>query len=426
MRILVVGSGGREHALAWKLAQSPLATKIFVAPGNAGTALEDKIENISISSDDIKGLIDFALNEQIKLTIIGPEDPLVNGIVDQFEENDLLCLGPNSLAAQLEGSKAFMKEILVSAGVPTAGYQVFTDPELALEHLNNVETPIVVKADGLAAGKGVVVAHDKETAEDAINSIMKNKKVGDAGKSIVIEDFLTGQEASFIVLTDGKNVVPFATSQDHKQRDEGDKGPNTGGMGAYSPTPLVTKEMHKEVMENIIAPTLSELKNRGIEYKGFLYAGLMIDDDEIKVLEYNCRFGDPETQPILMRMNSDFADLCLKACEYNLEDFKIDWDERSSIGVVMASGGYPESYVKGLEINGIPEEEDNLKVFHCGTVQDKGLLKSNGGRVLCVTALGKDLSEAIDEAYKATDKINWDGCFFRADIGQRDISSNKS
>ena len=426
MKILVIGSGGREHALAWKLAQSPLSTKVFVAPGNAGTALEEKIENISISSDDIEGLINFAQNEKIKLTVVGPEDPLVHGIVDKFEEHGLLCLGPNSLAAQLEGSKTFMKEILVSAGVPTAGYQVFNDPELALEYLNNIEAPIVVKADGLAAGKGVVVAHDKQTAENAINSIMKNKKVGDAGKSIVIEDFLTGHEASFIVLTDGKNVVPFATSQDHKQRDDGDKGPNTGGMGAYSPTPLVSEAMHKEVMENIIAPTLSELKKRGIEYKGFLYAGLMIDGNEIKVLEYNCRFGDPETQPILMRMNSDFADLCLRACEYNLKDFEIDWDKRSSIGVVMASGGYPESYAKGSEINGIPKEKENLKVFHCGTIQDKGLLKSNGGRVLCVTALGEDLSQAIDTAYKATGNINWDGCFFRSDIGQRDISSNKS
>jgi phosphoribosylamine--glycine ligase len=329
MEILVIGSGGREHALAWKLAKSSSTKKIYVAPGNAGTASEEKIENVAIDSGDIEGLLNFALSRKIKLTIVGPEDPLVHGIVDRFSDKNLLCLGPNSSAAQLEGSKAFMKDILVSAGVPTAKYEVFDDPKQALMYIETIDAPIVIKADGLAAGKGVVVAHEKQIAIAAVNSIMNERKVGDAGSSIIIEDFLLGQEASFIVLTDGKNIVPFATSQDHKQRDDGDKGPNTGGMGAYSPTPLVTEKMHDEVMEKVITPTLNELNKRGIEYKGFLYAGLMIDGNEIKVLEYNCRFGDPETQPILMRMKTDFAELCLKACEYNLKDFEIIWDEKN-------------------------------------------------------------------------------------------------
>ncbi|MBV12697.1 MAG: phosphoribosylamine--glycine ligase [Flavobacteriaceae bacterium] len=426
MEILVIGSGGREHALAWKLAKSSSTKKIYVAPGNAGTASEEKIENVAIDSGDIEGLLNFALSRKIKLTIVGPEDPLVHGIVDRFSDKNLLCLGPNSSAAQLEGSKAFMKDILVSAGVPTAKYEVFDDPKQALMYIETIDAPIVIKADGLAAGKGVVVAHEKQIAIAAVNSIMNERKVGDAGSSIIIEDFLLGQEASFIVLTDGKNIVPFATSQDHKQRDDGDKGPNTGGMGAYSPTPLVTEKMHDEVMEKVITPTLNELNKRGIEYKGFLYAGLMIDGNEIKVLEYNCRFGDPETQPILMRMKTDFAELCLKACEYNLKDFEIIWDEKKSIGVVMASGGYPESYRKGYEINGIPKETEDLKVFHCGTVKDGDLTKTNGGRVLCVTALGETLPDAISNAYESVNKISWTDSFYRRDIGQRDINSAKS
>ena len=421
MDILVIGSGGREHALAWKLAQSSSTKKVYVAPGNAGTASEEKIENVAIDSGDIEGLLNFALSRKIKLTIVGPEDPLVHGIVDRFSDKNLLCLGPNASAAQLEGSKAFMKDILVSAGIPTAKYEVFNDPKQALMYIETIDAPIVIKADGLAAGKGVVVAHEKQIAIAAVNSIMNERKVGDAGNSIIIEDFLSGQEASFIVLTDGKNIVPFATSQDHKQRDDGDKGPNTGGMGAYSPTPLVTRKMHDEVMEKVITPTLNELKNRGIEYKGFLYAGLMINGNEIKVLEYNCRFGDPETQPILLRLQSSLVELCLAAINDDMDSYNIAWTDKHACGVVIAAEGYPESYESNKQVTLQETLDQDMKLFHAGTKLINDNVVTSGGRVFCATALGDDLKSAQSKAYNLVDSVNFDGAFHRKDIGFKGI-----
>ena len=419
MKILVIGSGGREHALVWKLAQSDLCEKVFVAPGNAGTTDEPKTENVDLNAEDLDGLLDFAKNKEIDLTIVGPEAPLVLGLIDLFEKNNLLCLGPNKLAAQMEGSKIFMKDVLKKGNIPTATYEVFSDPEPAREYLATCDIPIVLKADGLAGGKGVIVAFSREEALEALNSLMVDQKLGSAGDNLVIEEFLKGEEASFIVLCDGENVIPLASSQDHKQRDDGDKGPNTGGMGAYSPTPLITKELNEEIMQEIIIPTLDELKRRNIEYKGFLYAGLMIDGQEIKVLEYNCRFGDPETQPILMRMKSDFLELCLKAAKQKLKGEQIEWDERFALGVVMASKGYPEKYETGFPILGIREENETTKVFHCGTKKEGEEILSNGGRVLCVTGLGNDLDTAFEKAYEATSKISWSGAFYRKDIGKR-------
>ena len=419
MKILVIGSGGREHALVWKLAQSDLCEKVFVAPGNAGTADEPKTENVDLIAEDLDGLLDFAKNKEIDLTIVGPEAPLVLGLIDLFEKNNLLCLGPNKLAAQMEGSKIFMKDVLKKGNIPTATYEVFSDPEPAREYLATCDIPIVLKADGLAGGKGVIVAFSREEALEALNSLMVDQKLGSAGDNLVIEEFLKGEEASFIVLCDGENVIPLASSQDHKQRDDGDKGPNTGGMGAYSPTPLITKELNEEIMQEIIIPTLDELKRRNIEYKGFLYAGLMIDGQEIKVLEYNCRFGDPETQPILMRMKSDFLELCLKAAKQELKGEQIEWDERFALGVVMASKGYPEKYETGFPILGMREENEATKVFHCGTKKEGEEILSNGGRVLCVTGLGNDLDTAFEKAYEVTSKISWSGAFYRKDIGKR-------
>ncbi len=402
MKVLVIGSGGREHALVWKFSQSNLCEKVFVAPGNAGTADEPKTENVDISAEDLDGLLDFAKNKEIDLTIVGPEAPLVLGLIDLFEKNNLLCLGPNKLAAQMEGSKIFMKDVLKKGNIPTAAYEVFSDPMIAKEYLETCDIPIVLKADGLAGGKGVIIAFSREEALEALNSLMIEQKLGSAGDNLVIEEFLKGEEASFIVLCDGKNVIPLASSQDHKQRDDGDKGPNTGGMGAYSPTPLITEELNEKIMQEIILPTLVELKRRDIEYKGFLYAGLMIDDEEIKVLEYNCRFGDPETQPILMRMKSDFLELCLKAAKQELEEEQIEWDEKT-----------------GFPILGIKEENETTKVFHCGTKKEGEEILSNGGRVLCVTGLGNDLNTAFEKAYEATSKISWSGAFYRKDIGKR-------
>ena len=419
MKILVIGSGGREHALVWKLAQSDLCEKVFVAPGNAGTADEPKTENVNLNAEDLDGLLDFAKNKEIDLTIVGPEAPLVLGLIDLFEKNNLLCLGPNKLAAQMEGSKIFMKDVLKKGNIPTATYEVFSDPEPAREYLATCNIPIVLKADGLAGGKGVIVAFSREEALEALNSLMVDQKLGSAGDNLVIEEFLKGEEASFIVLCDGENIIPLASSQDHKQRDDGDKGPNTGGMGAYSPTPLITKELNEEIMQEIIIPTLDELNRRNIEYKGFLYAGLMIDGQEIKVLEYNCRFGDPETQPILMRMKSDFLELCLKAAKQELKGEQIEWDERFALGVVMASKGYPGKYETGFPILGMREENEATKVFHCGTKKEGEEILSNGGRVLCVTGLGNDLDTAFEKAYEATSKISWSGAFYRKDIGKR-------
>ena len=419
MKVLVIGSGGREHALVWKLAQSNLCKKIFVAPGNAGTADEPKTENADISAEDLEGLLAFAKKMEIDITIVGPEAPLVLGLIDLFEKNNLLCLGPNKLAAQMEGSKIFMKDVLKRGNIPTAEYEVFTDSEPARKFLETCDIPIVLKADGLAGGKGVIIASSRDEAFEALNSLMVDQKLGSAGDKLVIEEFLRGEEASFIVLCDGKSVIPLASSQDHKQRDDGDKGPNTGGMGAYSPAPLITEELSAEIMNNIIFPTLAELKRRDIDYRGFLYAGLMIDEQKIKVLEYNCRFGDPETQPILMRMKSDFLDLCLKAAKQELKGEQIEWDERFALGVVMASNGYPEKYETGFPILGINEENETTKIFHCGTKKEGEEILSNGGRVLCVTGLGNDLSNAFEKAYEATSKITWNGAFYRKDIGKR-------
>ena len=419
MKILVIGSGGREHAIVWKLAQSDLCEKVFVAPGNAGTADEPKTENIDLNAEDLESLLVFAKNKEIDLTIVGPEAPLVLGLIDLFEKNNLLCLGPNKLAAQMEGSKIFMKDVLKKGNIPTATYEVFTDPESAREFLETCDIPIVLKADGLAAGKGVIVAFSRDEALEALNSLMVEQKLGTAGDNLVIEEFLKGEEASFIVLCDGENVISLASSQDHKQRDDGDKGPNTGGMGAYSPAPLITKELNEEIMKDIIHPTLAELKRRNIDYKGFLYAGLMINEQKIKVLEYNCRFGDPETQPILMRMKSDFLSLCLKAAKQELKGVQIDWDDRFALGVVMASKGYPEKYETGFPISGLNGEDETTKVFHCGTKIEGEKILSNGGRVLCVTGLGGNLDTAFKNAYETTSKISWDGAFYRKDIGKR-------
>ena len=419
MKILVIGSGGREHAIVWKLAQSDLCEKVFVAPGNAGTADEPKTENIDLNAEDLESLLAFAKNKEIDLTIVGPEAPLVLGLIDLFEKNNLLCLGPNKLAAQMEGSKIFMKDVLKKGNIPTATYEVFTDPESAREFLETCDIPIVLKADGLAAGKGVIVAFSRDEALEALNSLMVEQKLGTAGDNLVIEEFLKGEEASFIVLCDGKNVISLASSQDHKQRDDGDKGPNTGGMGAYSPAPLITEELNEEIMKDIIHPTLAELKRRNIDYKGFLYAGLMINEQKIKVLEYNCRFGDPETQPILMRMKSDFLSLCLKAAKQELKGVQIDWDDRFALGVVMASKGYPEKYETGFPISGLNGENETTKVFHCGTKTEGEKILSNGGRVLCVTGLGENLDTAFKNAYETTSKISWDGAFYRKDIGKR-------
>ena len=419
MKILVIGSGGREHAIVWKLAQSDLCEKVFVAPGNAGTADEPKTENIDLNAEDLESLLAFAKNKEIDLTIVGPEAPLVLGLIDLFEKNNLLCLGPNKLAAQMEGSKIFMKDVLKKGNIPTATYEVFTDPESAREFLETCDIPIVLKADGLAAGKGVIVAFSRDEALEALNSLMVEQKLGTAGDNLVIEEFLKGEEASFIVLCDGKNVISLASSQDHKQRDDGDKGPNTGGMGAYSPAPLITKELNEEIMKDIIHPTLAELKRRNIDYKGFLYAGLMINEQKIKVLEYNCRFGDPETQPILMRMKSDFLSLCLKAAKQELKGVQIDWDDRFALSVVMASKGYPEKYETGFPISGLNGENETTKVFHCGTKIEGEKILSNGGRVLCVTGLGGNLDTAFKNAYETTSKISWDGAFYRKDIGKR-------
>jgi phosphoribosylamine--glycine ligase len=422
MKVLVIGAGGREHALSWKISQSPIVTNVFVAPGNGGTELERLITNIDIQSNDIEGLADFASKEGIDLTIIGPEDPLVNGITDRFNELGLKCFGPTKGGAQLEGSKEFMKEFLIRHNIPTAHYGVFTDSTKAMEYVIEKGFPIVIKADGLAAGKGVTIAYSIEEAKMAINLSLESGVFGKAGRKIIIEEFLTGEEASFIVMTDGINAIPFPSSQDHKARDEMDKGPNTGGMGAYSPAPVVDEMVHKKIMNEIIHPTLLGLKKENLEYIGFLYAGMMIDKNKnLKVLEFNCRFGDPETQPIMMRIKSDLADLCFKACENDLENQIIEWDERKSLGVVIAAEGYPFEYEKNKEIKNIPFEEEDLKVFHAGTeLSDEGL-KSNGGRVLCVTALGSSVQSAQKKAYNAASKITYKDSFYRKDIGYRAI-----
>ncbi len=424
MNVLVIGGGGREHALAWKLSQSPKISKIFVAPGNAGTTAEPKTENIAINAEDIAALKIFAKQQDIDLTIVGPEAPLVAGIVDEFNEASLPIYGPTAATAQLEGSKAFAKQFMVENGIPTGAYAVFTNYQEAEDYIASQSFPIVIKADGLAAGKGVVIAQNRQEALQCAEHMLSGSSFGNAGHRIVVEEFIQGEEASFICMLDGKNILPFASSQDHKARDDGDKGPNTGGMGAYSPAPIVDADMHQKIIDQVITPVVKGFAQQGTPYVGFLYAGLMINADLTpKVLEFNCRFGDPETQPILMRMQSDLAELCLAAVNQQLDQYTIDWDARAALGVVLAAGGYPEHYDKGEVIQGLPNESATQKVFHAGTTTKNGNVVTNGGRVLCATALGKDILEAQKHAYKITKQISWPNMFFRNDIGNRAIKN---
>ncbi|UUM30446.1 phosphoribosylamine--glycine ligase [Vibrio japonicus] len=423
MRVLIIGSGGREHALGWKVAQNPNVETVFIAPGNAGTALEAKLENVNIDVEDIKGLVEFAQEKAIELTIVGPEAPLVIGVVDAFRAAGLPIFGPTEAAAQLEGSKAFTKDFLARHNIPTAAYANFTEIEPALAYVREQGAPIVVKADGLAAGKGVIVAMTLEEAENAIKDMLAGNAFGDAGSRVVIEEFLDGEEASFIVMVDGKNVLPMATSQDHKRVGDKDTGPNTGGMGAYSPAPVVTPEIHDRIMQEVIYPTVEGMASEGNPYTGFLYAGLMIDKDGTpKVIEYNCRFGDPETQPIMMRMESDLVELCLAAIDEKLDQVESKWAPQASIGIVLAAGGYPAAYNKGDVISGLPQQEvAGEKVFHAGTDNKDGDIVTNGGRVLCATALGNTVLEAQQRAYELAKQISWNGMFHRNDIGYRAI-----
>ncbi|ERK05568.1 Phosphoribosylamine--glycine ligase [Serratia fonticola AU-AP2C] len=424
MNILIIGNGGREHALAWKAAQSPLADKVYVAPGNAGTALESNLTNVDIAPTDIPALVAFAKDNAIDLTIVGPEAPLVIGVVDAFKAAGLKIFGPSQAAAQLEGSKAFTKDFLARHAIPSAAYQNFTEVEPALAYVRSQGAPIVIKADGLAAGKGVIVAMTLQEAEDAIQDMLAGNAFGDAGHRIVIEEFLTGEEASFIVMVDGENVVPMATSQDHKRVGDGDTGPNTGGMGAYSPAPVVTDEIHQRVMDQVIWPTVRGMAAEGNTYVGFLYAGLMIaEDGQPKVIEFNCRFGDPETQPIMLRLRSDLVELCLAGAEGKLDEMTSEWDERPALGVVLAAGGYPADYRQGDVIHGLPQQEDaNGKVFHAGTRMQGNDVVTNGGRVLCVTALGTTVAQAQQLAYQLAESIQWQDSFCRKDIGYRAIA----
>jgi len=423
MKILIVGGGGREHALAWKAAQSEKVDAVFVAPGNPGTASEDKVSNVDIGAEDISALKTFAEKEAIDLTIVGPENPLVDGIVDEFKQAGLPCFGPSKDAAILEGSKSFSKDFLQRHNIPTAEYQVFTEVDAAKAYVKEKGAPIVVKADGLAAGKGVIIAMTENEAIQAIEDMLDGNKFGDAGHRVVIEEFMQGEEASFIVMSDGKNILPLASSQDHKARDEGDAGPNTGGMGAYSPAPVVTGEIHDRIMQEVIEPTIRGMAKEGREYVGFLYAGVMITADGTpRVLEFNCRFGDPETQPIMMRLKSDLIELCQAALDGKLNGVTADWDERAALGVVLASAGYPASASKGDVISGLSNDfPEGTKVFHAGTAQHENAVVTAGGRVLCVTALGETVSQARQLAYQAVTKINWDGMFYRKDIGHRAI-----
>lgn len=423
MKILIIGGGGREHALAWKAAQSNKVSKVFVAPGNAGTEQESKLVNVAIGAEDIAALLQFAKDNQIELTIVGPEAPLCLGIVDRFSAAGLKCFGPSQGAAQLEGSKAFTKDFLARNKIPTAAYGNFTEIQPAKDYVQKVGTPIVIKADGLAAGKGVIIAENEQQAFDAIDDMLAGNKFGDAGHRVVVEEFLVGEEASFIVMVDGKNILPLATSQDHKARDNGDKGPNTGGMGAYSPAAVVTGEMHKAIMQQVIIPTVEGMAKEGNPYTGFLYAGIMISPEGIpKVLEYNCRFGDPETQPIMSRLKSDISELCLAAIDKKLDQTSVEWDERFAVGIVMAAGGYPDSYAKGAVISGLDSTIENSKVFHAGTQMKDGQVVTSGGRVLCVVALADSVTAAQSLAYERVKTIDWQDVYYRDDIGHRAIA----
>lgn len=424
MKVLVVGGGGREHALAWKLIQSPRCSHVYVAPGNPGTASESDVENVDIDVEDIAGLVAFAKKEDIGLTIIGPEVPLVMGIVDAFEQAGLRCFGPSQAAAQLEASKSFTKDFLARHNIPTAAYQVFTEIEPAVAYIKEQGAPIVVKADGLAAGKGVIVAETEAQAVAAVEDMLAGNAFGEAGHRVVVEEFMAGEEASFIVMVDGENILPFATSQDHKARDNGDKGPNTGGMGAYSPAPVVTPEVYDRIMAEVIEPTVKGMALDGRPYTGFLYAGLMIDEaGAVRVVEYNCRFGDPETQPILMRLKSDLVTLCEAALDGQLNTVKTEWDTRQAVGVVLAAGGYPDSYRKGDEISGLDlADSPEAKVFQAGTALKDNKVVTAGGRVLCATALGETIAEAQSKAYTMVENIHWQDMYCRTDIAYRAIA----
>ena len=422
MKVLVIGGGGREHALAWKLAQSPKVTNVFVAPGNAGTALEDTITNVNLSVSDLDGLVTFAESQNIDYTVVGPETPLVNGIVDRFEEKGLHCFGPRADCAQLEGSKAFAKEFWKRHNIPTATYGTFTDVDQAIAYLDEVGAPIVVKADGLAAGKGVILAETLNKAKSAVQDMLQGNQFGHAGSRVVIEEFLTGEEASFIVMVDGTDVLPLASSQDHKAAHDGDKGPNTGGMGAYSPAPVIDHTCHDRIMAEVIQPTIHGLAADGLRYRGFLYAGIMVTADGTpKVLEYNCRFGDPETQPILLRLKSDLLDLVEAACHGGLANQIAVWDSRAALGVIMAASGYPGDYPKGSAIR-LGQDMADTKVFHAGTAMNHDQPVTSGGRVLCVTALGSGVTEAQAKAYERLKTVQFEGAEYRTDIGYRAVA----
>ena len=424
MKILVIGSGGREHAMAWRLAQGVRVQKVYVAPGNAGTALEEGVENIAITA--IPELIAFAQREDIHMTLVGPETPLAEGIVDAFRAAGLKIFGPTKAAAQLESSKDFAKRFMVRHNIPTAFFETFSEIEPAKAYVEKHGAPIVVKADGLAAGKGVVVAMNNDEAFAAINMMLSDNKFGDAGARVVVEEFLSGEEASFIVMVDGKNILPMATSQDHKRLLDGDLGPNTGGMGAYSPAPVVTPELHARVMHEVIQPVVSGMAKEGIIFTGFLYAGLMISPDgAIKVLEFNCRMGDPETQPIMLRLKSDFSDIVEHAINGTLDQVEVEWDRRTALGVVMAAANYPDTPRKGDVITGLPKKPDDAHVFHAGTALQDGQVVTSGGRVLCVTALGTMVKMAQKRAYEIADGIRFDGCQMRRDIGYRAIAAHR-
>ena len=426
MQVLIIGGGGREHALAWKAAQSGQVDKVFVAPGNAGTASESKVKNIAIAATDIVALANFAEQTNIELTIVGPEAPLVAGITDAFTQEGLRCFAPTQGASQLEGSKAFCKDFLARHNIPTASYKVFSNLGPAKDYIHEQGAPIVIKADGLAAGKGVIIARSEAEAIAAVEGMLLGNAFGEAGRRVVIEECLEGEEASFIVMVDGQHILPMATSQDHKARDNGDIGPNTGGMGAYSPAPVVTPEIYDRILKEVIEPTVAGMAMEGNPYTGFLYAGLMVSaNGTASVLEYNCRLGDPETQPILLRLKSDLIELCIAALDQRLDLIKAEWDDRASLGVVMAAGGYPESYRKGDLISGLPEpekEQEGIKVFHAATKTQNGKVATSGGRVLCATALGLSVTEAQARAYELVKQITWDDVYYRTDIGYRAVA----
>lgn len=427
MKVLIIGNGGREHALAWKAASSSKVQLVYVAPGNAGTAIESGVQNIDIGPLEIEELLSFAIKEKIDLTIVGPEAPLVAGIVDVFTEAGVACFGPTREAAALEGSKSFAKEFMARHQIPTAAYACFTELESAISYLKSAEYPLVIKADGLAAGKGVIIVEDYKHGEDTVRDMLSGNVFGSAGSRVVIEQFLQGEEASFICMVDGHDVLAMASSQDHKLAYDGDTGPNTGGMGAYSPSPLVDRNMYQKILKTVINPTVAGMAAEGMPYTGFLYAGLMIGDDNVpKVVEFNCRFGDPEAQPVLYRLRSDLVQHCMAAMRSKLATEVAEWDPQPCLGIVMASEGYPASYSKGHIITGLEEEVPGTKVFHAGTCLEHDMAVTNGGRVLCVTASGKSVSEAQALAYQRLDKINWTGAWFRTDIGHRAVAREKS